>query len=323
MTTAWLRLGGSGRRNGRVAESEKSDGRGFGDSAELVVSVAEGSGPNPAAAGEASNPWVRRLLIHLAIFATVIGTWELLGVFGRLNDLILPAPSKIAYAIFNLYFVTGKIWWHFYVTMFEAVAGFSIGATIGIVLAIVAGLNATFRRYIAPYVVVVQVTPLIAVAPLMIAWFGFGWNSKIAIAALVCFFAPFVNTLTGLLNIDQDAEEMFRSLGATKRQLFWKLMLPSSFPIIMAGLKTAMALALIGAVVGEFISASEGVGILMQRASFALNIAESIGVLLSMALMGLILYSVMELLDDRVVFWRRDARMDAVSRKRAAKWKEG
>jgi len=265
--------------------------------------------------------WPQRLATHLAIFAVVIGTWELLGAFGRLNDLILPAPSKIAIAFFNLYFVTGKIWWHFFVTMFEALAGFAIGVSIGIALAIVAGLNATFRRYIAPYVVVVQVTPLIAVAPLMIAWFGFGWNSKIAIAALVCFFAPFLNTLTGLLNVDPDSQEMFRSLGAGKRQIFWKLQLPSSVPIIMAGLKTAIALALIGAVVGEFISASEGVGILMQRASYALNIAESIAVLLSMALMGLILYTAMEVVDDRIVFWRRDARMVAMSRKRAAAWR--
>jgi NitT/TauT family transport system permease protein len=264
---------------------------------------------------------IRRILTHLVIFAVVIGGWELLGVMGRLNDLILPPPSAIGLAIVDLYFVTGKIWWHFFVTMFEALAGFAIGAGIGVTLAIVAGLNAAFRRYIAPYVVVVQVTPLIAVAPLMIAWLGFGWSSKIGIAALVCFFAPFVNTLTGLLNVDKDAEEMFRSLGASKRQLFWKLMLPSSVPIIMAGLKTAMALALIGAVVGEFISASEGVGILMQRASFALNIAESIAVLLSMALMGVILYAAMELLDDRIVFWRRDARMQAVSRRRAAVWR--
>ncbi|MGH6923197.1 MAG: ABC transporter permease [Propylenella sp.] len=281
------------------------------------------SSADPALIARPDAPllWPRRLATHLVIFAIVIGTWELLGVYGRLNDLILPAPSKIAYAFFNLYFVTGKIWWHFFVTMFEALAGFAIGVSVGIALAIVAGLNAAFRRYIAPYVVVVQVTPLIAVAPLMIAWFGFGWNSKIAIAALVCFFAPFLNTLTGLLNVDPESEEMFRSLGASKRQVFWKLMLPSSVPIIMAGLKTAIALALIGAVVGEFISASEGVGILMQRASYALNIAESIAVLLSMALMGLILYTVMELLDDRIVFWRRDGRMVAVSRRRAAAWK--
>jgi NitT/TauT family transport system permease protein len=285
------------------------------------MSVAAEAAPVAARRESAGAVRTRRILTHLLIFAVVIGGWELLGAMGRLNDLILPPPSAIGLAIVDLYFVTGKIWWHFFVTMFEALAGFAIGAGIGVTLAIVAGLNAAFRRYIAPYVVVVQVTPLIAVAPLMIAWLGFGWSSKIGIAALVCFFAPFVNTLTGLLNIDKDAEEMFRSLGASKGQLFWKLMLPSSVPIIMAGLKTAMALALIGAVVGEFISASEGVGILMQRASFALNIAESIAVLLSMALMGVILYAVMELLDDRIVFWRRDARMQAVGRRRAAAWR--
>ncbi len=265
--------------------------------------------------------WPRRLAIHLTIFAVVIRTWEMLGVYGHLNDLILPAPSKIGYAFFDLFFISGKIWWHFFVTMFEALTGFAIGVGVGVSLAIFAALNGTFRRYIAPYVVIVQVTPLIAVAPLMIAWFGFGWNSKIAIAALVCFFAPFLNTLTGLLNVDQDSEEMFRSLGASKRQIFWKLQLPSSIPIIMAGLKTAIALALIGAVVGEFISASEGVGILMQRASYALRIDESIAVLLSMALMGIIFYTAMEVIDDRIVFWRREARMAAVSRKRAAAWR--
>jgi NitT/TauT family transport system permease protein len=285
------------------------------------MSVTAEAAPVASTRESAAAIRIRRILTHLVIFAVVIGGWELLGAMGQLNDLILPPPSAIGLAIVDLYFVTGKIWWHFFVTMFEALAGFAIGGGIGVTLAIVAGLNAAFRRYIAPYVVVVQVTPLIAVAPLMIAWLGFGWSSKIGIAALVCFFAPFVNTLTGLLNIDKDAEEMFRSLGASKRQLFWKLMLPSSIPIIMAGLKTAMALALIGAVVGEFISASEGVGILMQRASFALNIAESIAVLLSMALMGVILYAAMELLDDRIVFWRRDARMQAVSRRRAAAWR--
>jgi NitT/TauT family transport system permease protein len=286
-----------------------------------TMSVTAGTLPIAARREGVAAVRFRRLLIHLAIFAVVIGGWELLGAMGQLNDLILPAPSAIGWAIIELYFITGKIWWHFFVTLFEALAGFIIGAGIGVALAIIAGLSSTFRRYIAPYVVVVQVTPLIAVAPLMIAWFGFGWSSKIAIAALVCFFAPFVNTLTGLLNVDPDAEEMFRSLGASKRQVFWKLMLPSSIPIIIAGLKTAMALALIGAVVGEFISASEGVGILMQRASFALNIAESIAVLLSMALMGIILYAAMEILDDYVVFWRRDARMQAVSRRRAKAWR--
>lgn len=269
-----------------------------------------------AAPRSAGRP--HRILVHLAIFAAFIGGWELLGITGQLNDLILPAPSAIGRAIVNLYFVRGTIWWHFFVTLCEALSGFAIGSTAGFVLAVSAALNPTFRRYISPYIIVVQVTPLIAVAPILIAWFGFGWSSKIAVATLVCFFPTFINTLTGLLNVDEDASEMFRSLRATKGQIFWKLMLPSSVPIIMAGLKTSMALALIGAVVGEFISATEGVGIMMQRASFALNIAESIAILLSMSLMGMLLFTVTEVLDDWLVFWRRDARMVAVSNRRRA-----
>src|SRR5690606_8194555 len=104
-----------------------------------------------------------------------------------------------------------SIYWHFFVTFFEATAGFFIGVSIGMGLAITAAVNATFRRYIAPYAVVFNVTPGIAVTPLIIAWFGFGWSSKIALAALVCFFPPFVNTLTGLLYVDEDASDLFRS----------------------------------------------------------------------------------------------------------------
>lgn len=264
---------------------------------------------------------VRRFLVHGLIFAAVIAIWELASRQGLLNNLILPAPSRIGTSIISLYFIQGTIWWHFFVTLCESLAGFVIGSGVGMLLAIAAALNPKFRRYIAPYVVIVQVTPLLAVAPVLIAWFGFGWASKIAIASLICFFPPFVNALTGLLAADPDKMEMFRSLGASKRQIFWKLMLPGSIPIIMAGLKTAMALALIGAVVGEFISASEGVGILMQRASFALNIAQSFAVLLSMSLLGLLLFGAMEFVDTRIVFWRHDKGLARLSKRRAARWK--
>ena len=129
-------------------------------------------------------------------------------------------------------------------------AGFVIGSTAGVGLAIVAGLYEPFRRYIQPYILVPQVTPRVALTPILIAWLGFGWSPKIAIAALICFFPPFVNTVTGMLSVDEDAKEMFRSLGASKSQIFWKLQLPSAMPIIMAGLKIAMSLALAGAIVG-------------------------------------------------------------------------
>ncbi len=263
----------------------------------------------------------KRLLMHMLSFLVIVGGWELAGLMGQLNDLIMPTPSQILYALFQMMFVTGKIYWNFFVTLFEAVAGFFIGCTIGISLAVGAALSPPFRRYIAPYAVVFNVTPGVAVTPMIIAWFGFGWGSKIALAALICFFPPFINTLTGLLQTDEDATDLFRSMGATRRQYFWKLQLPSAIPIIIAGLKLAMTGALIGTIVAEFASASEGVGILMQRYAFKLDIASSFATLLTMSLMGLFLFTLMEILDYRVVFWKRVGRMESVSKSRKAAWR--
>jgi NitT/TauT family transport system permease protein len=164
---------------------------------------------------------------------------------------------------------------------------------------------------------VLNVTPGIALTPLIIAWFGYGMGSKIALAAVLCFFPIFVNTLTGLRQTDPDREELFRSLGASHRQVFLQLRVPAALPLLFAGMKIGLTTALIGAVVAEFAQATAGVGVLMGRYSFALNMASSIATLLSMTLIGLMLFYTMELLDDRVVFWRRDARMAAVSRARA------
>jgi NitT/TauT family transport system permease protein len=283
--------------------------------ARMSVVTSETTGFNPKAG--LAYATVRRVLIHLAVFAVIVGVWETASAIGLLNPLILPPPSRIAVAIYNLYVKTGLIYWHFFVTMYEALTGFVIGSAIGLSLAIGGALSATFRRYIAPYAVVFNVTPGIAVTPIIIAWFGFGWNSKIALAALVVFFPVFVNTLSGLLRVDRDKEEMFRSLGATRSQTFFKLLLPDSAPMIMAGFKVAITGALTGTIVAEFASATEGIGVLMQRFTYALDISSSLAVLITMALMGLLLFTLMEILDGVFIFWTRDGRMEAVSARRA------
>ena len=277
-----------------------------------------GASRQPGIGTRLADPvFLRRAFTHFAIFAAFIGVWEWAGRTGRLFELIMPAPSAIAVALWDMYFVTGAIYWHFFVTLWEAVAGFFIGAGIGAGLAIAAALSMSFRRYIAPYAVVLNVTPGIAVTPIFIAWFGFGWSSKIALAALIVFFPVFVNTLSGLLRTDRDTAELFRSLGASRLQTFFKLMLPNAAPMIFAGLKIAMTGALVGAIVAEFASATEGIGILMQRYAMSLDMAAAIGVLVSMSLMGLMLYTLMEVADRRIVFWKHQARLDAVSRRRS------
>jgi NitT/TauT family transport system permease protein len=255
---------------------------------------------------------------HLALLAALVLLWEAAVRMGWVNTFLVPSPSRIARAFWTLYVAQGTIWWHFFVTMLEAVLGFLIGASIGIGLAVASALNEPFRRYVSPYAVVLNVTPGLALTPIIITWFGFGWGSKIALAAVITFFPIFVNTLAGLARREADREELFLSLGADPVQRFWKLQVPGALPLMFAGLKIGMTTALIGAVVAEFAQATEGVGVLMQRYSFKLDMASAVAVLLTMSLMGLTLFTIMEILDDRLVFWRRDAGMERVSRRRRA-----
>ena len=262
-----------------------------------------------------------RILPHLALFLAILAVWELAVRTGLITSIIIPRPSAIMGAIVKLYITDRTIYPHFLITLTEAVTGFLIGAAIAIILAVWSSLSDSFKRYVSPYAVVLNVTPGIALVPIIIAWFGYGMGSKIALAAVICFFPIYVNTLTGLIQRDEDREELFRSVGASRYQVFRKLRVPAALPLMFAGFKIGLTTALIGAVVAEFAQATAGVGVLMSRFSFQLNMAASLATLLSMTVIGLLLFYAMEILDDRIVFWRRDTRMSAVSRARAQAWK--
>lgn len=262
----------------------------------------------------------RRLLNHVAIFLVLILGWEIGTRTGVLNPLLFPLPSQILVSFYVIYIGNANVWYHLYVTLTEVFAGFLAGSVLGISLAVVVGLNPLARRFLQPYVIVLEATPRIAVAPLIIAALGFGFTSKIAIVMLVCFFAPFVNTLAGMLNVNRDALELFRSLGARKVQSFSKLMLPDAAPTIMAGLRLAMASALSGALVAEFISANEGMGVLLDRYTASLNMASAFATLLSLTALGFAIFKGMEIIDNWIVFWRHDHAMSRVGRKRRREW---
>jgi NitT/TauT family transport system permease protein len=261
----------------------------------------------------------RRLWPPLLFLVLIVGLWELALAVEYVSESILPHPKDIVVSFYQLVIEESFIWDDVAATLWESVAGFALGAALGLALAIPSGLSPVMRQMLGPYAVALQVTPRIAIAPLIIAWAGFGYNSKIWIAAIIAFFPVYVNALTGILTVDEDAREMFRSLGASRWQMFTHLMVPGSLPVLFAGLKTAAGLSLVGAVVGEFISAERGLGVLVQQFSSQLAIADAFAVILMLMFLGLLLYGAMEWLERTTVFWLHDGRLVARSRRRAAR----
>jgi NitT/TauT family transport system permease protein len=260
----------------------------------------------------------RRLWPPLLFLAILVAVWELALAVDYVSESILPHPKDIVVSFWEL-ITSSFVWDDVAATLWESVAGFGLGSALGLALAIPSGLSPMMRKMLGPYAVALQVTPRIAIAPLIIAWAGFGYSSKIWIAAIIAFFPVYVNALTGIITVDEDAREMFRSLGASRWQTFMHLMVPGSLPVLFAGLKTAAGLSLVGAVVGEFISAERGLGVLVQQFSSQLAIADAFAVILMLMFLGLLLYATMEWLERTTVFWLHDGRLAARSRRRAAR----
>jgi len=259
----------------------------------------------------------RRLLTHAAIFLTLIALWEIGSRAGWLDPLFYPRPSNILRSFWLIYFANGNVWFHLYATLGLVFAGFVAGSILGVGLGALVGFQPLVRRFIKPYVIVLEATPRIAVAPLLIAALGFGAPSKIAIIMLVCFFAPFINTLSGVVNVSEDRLELFRSLGAGKMQILKKLVLPEALPVIMAGERLALTAALSGALVAEFIQRDQGIGSLILIYTRNLNMASAFACIFTLTIIGFLIFRGMEWVDNRIAFWNSEAGMSRVGAKRA------
>ena len=263
---------------------------------------------------------MRRIFIHSGIFLSLILAWEVGSRTGFLDPLFFPKPSAILASFLRIYITQGNIWYHLYVSLGLVFAGFAAGSILGVVLGSLVGFNALVRRFIKPYVIVLEATPRIAVAPLLIAALGFGAQSKIAIIMLVCFFAPFINTLSGVVNVNEDKLELFKSLGASKMQILRKLVLPEAVPVIMAGERLALTAALSGVLVAEFIQRDQGIGSLILVYTRNLNMASAFACIFTLTIVGFLIFRGMEILDRRIAFWNHEAGMSRISAKRKARW---
>ncbi len=236
------------------------------------------------------------------VFVVFVAAWEWVVHAWQIQPFILPSPrliwAALAGGLRSQLFIT-----HFWVTLTETLAGFAIAAVTGIMLGAVIAQFRLLERTFYPYLVALQTLPKIAVAPLIIVWFGFGITSKIVIAAMVAFFPVLVNVIVGLKTVDQAKLDLMRSLNATRWQTFRMVQFPNALPFVFAGLDIAIVFSVLGAIVGEFVGAQKGLGNLILQYNFALDIAGVFAVLILLAGLGVVLHLVMQALQKRLIFW--------------------
>jgi NitT/TauT family transport system permease protein len=228
--------------------------------------------------------------------------WEgVVRVFG-IPGFILPPPSAVAQALWRG-FASGLYLQHLGYTIVETLLGFVVGSLLGFFLGTAVAMNRYVEYFLYPYIVMFQSLPKVALAPLIVVWFGLGLTSKVINAALVAFFPLLVNTMVGLKSADEDRVSLMRSLAASDHQIFWMLRLPNALPFVMAGLDVAMIFALIGAIVAEFVGAQRGLGMLIQSMNFNMDVSGQFSILLVLSVVGLILNRCIGWIRARVMFW--------------------
>lgn len=239
-------------------------------------------------------------LLPVLTFAGLLILWQIVSVLGIVNPVLLP-PLDVIYSRLENPAIRDQIPGAFMVTLYEMLMGFAIGAGGGLVLGSLTVMSRWFSDSIFPFVVLLQNIPRIALAPLFLIWFGYTLDSKIALAATTCFFPVVINTTVGLKAATPDQIGVMRSLGASPFQQLRMVEIPAAMPYIMAGLKYASALALTGAVVGEFVSSSAGLGFQIRAASASLDVATIYVMIVVLGLLGCACFVILDIVERWIV----------------------
>ncbi len=230
----------------------------------------------------------------VAVFLLI---WEAACAFYHIPAYLLPAPHRVVQSILDHEALLTE---HALISFFEIFAGFALAATVGFVCAVIIVHSRRLELLMEPFLVVSQVVPKVALAPLFIIWFGHGVTPKIIIAMMIAFFPLLVNTVLGLRSVDREMIELMDSVAATRRQVFWHVRLPNALPYVVSSLKVASLLAVVGAMVGEFVGSDKGLGYLMIVGDVNLDTDLLFASLVVVTLFGLVLYATLEALEKRI-----------------------
>jgi NitT/TauT family transport system permease protein len=238
-----------------------------------------------------------RTVAPLAFGLILLAAWQAIVMIFHIPEYLLPAPTAIAASVDRALAVS------FLVTFIEALVGFLIASVFAFAIATLFVRFHTLEEGLFPIAIAIKTTPIVAIAPLLGIWLGTGWWSKIVAAILICFSPELVNTVKGLKAADLEYRDLFETLGASQAQEFRKLRVPYCLPYLFSALKISSSLAVIGAIVGEFVGATQGLGYLIIISSAHLETATLFSAIIAAAFAGIAMFYVISFAEHRLIFW--------------------
>lgn len=253
----------------------------------------------------ASDPKVSRLhyLVPIGVMVFAVAGWELTVRLAGLPAFILPSPLMVAERFLRA-LSDGSLLRHTAITLLEVLLGLFSGASAALLFGYAIAKSRLFERLVSPFLVASQAIPIVAIAPLLVIWFGPGMFSKVLICALIVFFPVLVNTVVGLRAVPRSLYELMRSLRASRPHMLRLLEIPAALPVFLGGLRIGATLSVIGAVVGEFVGADRGLGFLINVGRGQYDTALVFVAIITLVVLALTLYGIVILLESRLLAWQ-------------------
>jgi NitT/TauT family transport system permease protein len=262
--------------------------------------------PTPILRKRRSSLSRARQLVPLLTLIIVVVIWQVIVSAKIYPTFIIPSPLLVVNKGIQVV-ADGSLFYHAGVTFGNVVVGLLVGLILAVSLGYMIAKTPLLEDFLSPIIVAVQSAPVVAYAPLLVIWFGSGPTSKIVTGALIVFFPMLMNTIVGIRTVPQPLRDLMNSMRATRWQTFTKLEVPAAMPILISGLKISATLAVIGAVVGEFVSANAGLGFLVNIARNQYDTPLVIIAVLALTLIARFLYSLVSLIERIVLRWQRRA----------------
>jgi NitT/TauT family transport system permease protein len=272
----------------------------------MVANTADGAGAIQEKQPNLLRRYPQFTVSPALLVVMVAGWWLATDVLG-MPAYVLPPPGQVLRALVgglsHAPWEKAGLWYHAGVTVWEALVGFAVGSFFGALLGLVLSQWPMLGRSWYPYIVGFQSLPKVALAPLMVVWFGFGLEGKVFITAIITFFPVLVNMMAGYHAVEPERIELARSCHASEVHLLTKIIIPSCLPFLFAGLGVASVLSILGAVVGEFVGASAGLGMLLMQYNQAMEIAPMFAVILLLAFIGFLMSHIVSVVERHCCFW--------------------